>query len=62
MSVQVMIDESMVHMRDSKDPQGPVLTFTKAEWNAFVLGAKDGEFDLPPYMLDDAMMTDLENS
>lgn len=34
-----------VRVRDSKDPQGPVLTYTPAEWTAFVLGAKDGEFD-----------------
>jgi Domain of unknown function (DUF397) len=34
-------------MRDSKKPDGPVLAFTPAEWDAFVLGVKDGEFDLP---------------
>jgi hypothetical protein len=33
-------------MRDSKDPDGPVLTFTPDEWNAFTLGVQDGEFDL----------------
>jgi Domain of unknown function (DUF397) len=33
-------------VRDSKDPTGPILRFTEAEWNAFVEGAKDGEFDL----------------
>ena len=33
-------------VRDSKDPSGPVLTFTRREWEAFVGGAKDGEFDL----------------
>ncbi|RBQ14382.1 DUF397 domain-containing protein [Spongiactinospora rosea] len=32
-------------VRDSKDPQGPVLTFTPAEWAAFAGGIKDGEFD-----------------
>lgn len=32
-------------VRDSKDKQGPVLTFTPAEWTAFILGAKAGEFD-----------------
>lgn len=36
-------DEVLV--RDSKDPDGPVLTFTRAEWTAFILGAKVGEFD-----------------
>ncbi|MEV7013162.1 DUF397 domain-containing protein [Streptosporangium sp. NPDC051022] len=31
-------------VRDSKDPGGPVLTFTPGEWNAFISGVKDGEF------------------
>ena len=32
-------------VRDSKDKSGPVLRFTRAEWRAFVAGAKAGEFD-----------------
>jgi len=36
----------VVAVRDSKDPTGPALVFTPAEWDAFVGGAKDGEFDL----------------
>jgi len=32
-------------MRDSKDPDGPKLVFTPAEWAAFVAGVRDGEFD-----------------
>ena len=35
-----------VALRDSKNPGGPVLTFTAEEWQAFIAGAKDGEFDL----------------
>jgi len=35
----------VVDVRDSKDPSGPVLTFTVAEWRAFIGGAKVGEFD-----------------
>lgn len=31
-------------LRDSKDPDGPVLRFTSAEWTAFVAGTRDGEF------------------
>jgi hypothetical protein len=31
-------------VRDSKNPGGPILTFTPAEWDAFIGGAKDGEF------------------
>ncbi|MCC3766643.1 DUF397 domain-containing protein [Streptomyces sp. UNOC14_S4] len=34
-----------VGMRSSEDPD-TVLRFTEAEWRAFVLGARDGEFDL----------------
>jgi hypothetical protein len=33
-------------MRNSADPDGPQLYFTEAEWDAFVLGVKDGEFDI----------------
>jgi hypothetical protein len=36
----------VITMRDSKDPDGPVLTFTPAEWEAFTLGVQDGEFDV----------------
>ncbi|MCM3884309.1 DUF397 domain-containing protein [Frankia sp. R82] len=32
-------------VRDSKQPDGPVLSFTPTEWAAFVAGARDGEFD-----------------
>jgi hypothetical protein len=35
-----------VAVRDSKDPQGPVLTFSTAEWRAFMSGLKAGEFGL----------------
>ncbi|MEU7744564.1 DUF397 domain-containing protein [Nonomuraea sp. NPDC049158] len=31
-------------VRDSKNPGGPILTFTPDEWDAFIGGAKDGEF------------------
>ncbi|MBO0840647.1 MAG: DUF397 domain-containing protein [Sciscionella sp.] len=34
-------------MRNSAEPDGTVLVFTPTEWNAFVAGAKDGEFDEP---------------
>jgi hypothetical protein len=33
-------------VRDTKDHgNGPILRYTAAEWRAFVLGVKDGEFD-----------------
>ncbi|GAA3198136.1 DUF397 domain-containing protein [Actinocorallia longicatena] len=45
--------EQAIVMKDAKDPNGPVLYFTQGEWDAFVAGVKDGEFDdllddLPP--------------
>ena len=45
--LEVRLDAGHVRVRDSKDPRGAVLTFTRDEWVAFVDGAKDGEFDLP---------------
>jgi hypothetical protein len=33
-------------VRDSKQPDGPVLRFTPTEWAAFLAGARDGEFDV----------------
>jgi hypothetical protein len=36
----------VVAVRDSKDPAGPALTFTLAEWAAFTGGVKDGKFDI----------------
>jgi hypothetical protein len=43
--VEVANVGAMVAMRDSKDPGGPVLVYTRAEWLAFLDGAKKGEFD-----------------
>lgn len=34
-----------VGVRNSRDPDGPVLKFTQAEWGAFLGGARLGEFD-----------------
>jgi len=33
-----------VAVRNSRHPDGPALVFTPQEWDAFVGGAKDGEF------------------
>jgi len=35
-----------VAVRDSRTPDGPALVFTPSEWEAFVGGVRDGEFDL----------------
>jgi len=34
-----------VGMRDNKDPSGPVLRFTTAQWRDFVASVHSGEFD-----------------
>ena len=39
------IGDGCVALRSSDDPD-VVLLYTAAEWKAFVLGARDGEFDL----------------
>jgi hypothetical protein len=44
--VEVATFEHLVGVRDSKDRQGPVLVFRFDEWNAFLAGVRDGEFDL----------------
>ncbi|MBD0736110.1 DUF397 domain-containing protein [Streptomyces sp. CBMA29] len=44
--VQIAFVEGYIAMRDGRHPEGPALIFTPAEWRAFVLGARDGEFDL----------------
>lgn len=36
-----------VGLRDSKNPDGPALVFTPREWEAFIGGAQDGEFNRP---------------
>jgi len=36
----------VVAVRDSKTPGAPELLFTLAEWEAFIAGMKNGEFDL----------------
>lgn len=40
------LDSGEVALRDDKNgDEGPVLMFTHSEWQAFLSGAKDGEFD-----------------
>ncbi|MEV1026711.1 DUF397 domain-containing protein [Streptomyces sp. NPDC050264] len=41
------LPDGAVAMRSSLEPE-TVLRYTEAEWTAFVLGARDGEFDLEP--------------
>jgi hypothetical protein len=44
--VEVAFVDGAIAVRDSKQPNGPALIFTPGEWDAFVAGAKDGEFDI----------------
>ena len=39
------VKEGEILVRNSTNPEGPILAFTKAEWVAFIIGAKAGEFD-----------------
>ena len=36
----------LIPVRDSKDPEGPALTFTPAAWTSFVAATARGEFPL----------------
>ena len=38
--------DGVVLVRHSKNPTGPALIFTPAEWEAFIGGVEDGEFHL----------------
>ncbi|MFH8619519.1 DUF397 domain-containing protein [Streptomyces sp. NPDC017979] len=44
--VQIAFVEGFIAMRNGGRPGSPPLIFTPAEWRAFVLNARDGEFDL----------------
>jgi hypothetical protein len=43
--VEVAFVGRSVLVRNSKDPAGPVLSFTHSEWTAFLTGARNGTFD-----------------
>ena len=38
--------DHVITLRDGANPNSPTLVFTPAEWEAFVAGVRDGEFDL----------------
>lgn len=46
--VEVAFVGQTVLVRNSREPSGPMLTFTLAEWAAFLTGARNGEFDHEP--------------
>ncbi len=39
------LQDGTIGVRDSKNPDGPVLKFTRAEVRAWLVGARSGEFD-----------------
>jgi hypothetical protein len=41
----VGLADDIIRVRDSKNPRGGILNFTQAEWDAFVGGVRNGEFD-----------------
>ena len=43
--VEVAFVDGAIAVRDSKNPTGPALVYTHDEWDAFIGGVKDGEFD-----------------
>ncbi len=38
--------EPLYLVRDSKDPEGPRLSFSPQQWGAFIVGVKEGDFAL----------------
>lgn len=43
--VEIASTPGKVAIRDSKDPDGPILLYTIGEFKAFLHGAQNGEFD-----------------
>lgn len=43
--VEIASAAGRVAIRDSKDPDGPILLYTTGEFKAFLHGARSGEFD-----------------
>ncbi|MET8014051.1 DUF397 domain-containing protein [Streptomyces sp. NPDC005271] len=40
--VEVAEAESLIHVRDSKDPDGTALSFGRAQWQLFVQAVRNG--------------------
>lgn len=53
-AVAALPDGSII-VRDDKQPDGPTLCFRPDEWDAFIAGAKNSEFDRE--ILQQAMIT-----
>ena len=44
--VEVALLGDEIALRNSQRPDGPIVTFSKDEWDAFLGGVMDGEFRL----------------
>ncbi|MCF6524413.1 DUF397 domain-containing protein [Streptomyces sp. JJ36] len=44
--VEIAFVEGFIAMRNARDPEVPAVIFSPSEWRAFVLGAREGRFDL----------------
>ena len=44
--VSVKINEDNVQVRDTKDPSKTTLSFSREEWQSFLSGVKEGEFEV----------------
>jgi hypothetical protein len=44
--LEARLVEGGAEVRNSKNPDGPAITYTTGEWAAFVAGVKDGQFDI----------------
>jgi hypothetical protein len=45
--VAVLFADGQVHVRHSRQPTSRSITFSEAEWTAFVGGVRRGEFEVP---------------
>ncbi len=43
--IQIASHGEQIVIGDSKNPAGPILTYTRSEWAAFVDGIREGDFD-----------------
>jgi hypothetical protein len=39
------LTDDVINVRNSRDPRGAILSFTPAEWDAFIGGVQLGEFN-----------------
>lgn len=43
--IEIASTAGNIAIRDSKDPDGPILVYTPSEFRAFLDGVRNGEFD-----------------